>query len=652
MNNRSSQPGCLITVILIIVFLFFLSGNITMCSGDYDPSDSASSFSIVIAIIVDFAIVIGIIYFIGKNLFRKSENEPKPKIQGPVTSNDIKKTTSSPVVHENVSPALPYVPSKPYMPQSIDYTSQRISTIKPVDIPVRIAQMRKIKLPNHEKYVSLSYSGYSGYSYLNSHSAELFKMQAKFMVDYSDNYSEVLSFHQYSPTYALMTDTQLRTYFTWRSQVRRGIIGKIDVSYAFVYIYELLMLIGATSKENAIDLLIQFWVRFREYDLTIDRYMRLWLKDFFVYYRLDGNFLDLQNRFPDDKNTRSVKYITEILNHNYNDKTSFLNELSTYHYHNSIFYNDILGYMLDQCLPLVLDQIDHAFQDIKVSLPELLLGKFQSTHYWTPFANAVFELEIPEDSFKIRINALEEYGYDNGSWFSRSLSENIFPKSLLGYITKTMEAELRELTGFRAKLTPNVVSMIQEPSLSKKVQAFVFSSRFESIIRDTAKAYFSKSGIAPQAFKRAKIQDLPIIPPEVRIDISKLDAIRSASIITQERLTIEEEYPSEITYPPASSEQMPLLSDDAEISSNSDHDKIILSPAQVECLSIILSGKSVNARLADLSKQSGKMRELLLDSINEALYPYLGDTIIDQSSSEPYVYEEYFEYAQDLLKGE
>ena len=86
-----------------------------------------------------------------------------------------------------------------------------------------------------------------------------FIRQGRFMADYEDEASWAgLGFVCYFPTYHDMTTRQLRGYFAWRTHVRRGDYQPIAISAAYIYLYELLNLIGADSPEDALEKLKGF----------------------------------------------------------------------------------------------------------------------------------------------------------------------------------------------------------------------------------------------------------------------------------------------------------------------------------------------------------------------------------------------------------
>lgn len=77
--------------------------------------------------------------------------------------------------------------------------------------------------------------------------AELFYRQGLLMADFEDDCPYNGTFKSYFPTYNAMSDRQLRGYFTWRAQVRRGTVEETSTSFAFLYLYELICGIGVDN---------------------------------------------------------------------------------------------------------------------------------------------------------------------------------------------------------------------------------------------------------------------------------------------------------------------------------------------------------------------------------------------------------------------
>lgn len=119
----------------------------------------------------------------------------------------------------------------------------------------------------------------------------LFVQQALLACDYEDDYEYEGEFSHYFPTYRAMSNAQLRGYFAWRTRVRRGVVEKTSLSFAFVYLYELINGIGSSSPEEGFRKLAAFCEAYRRLDGRIGRYARIWLDDYVVYHGLDRELL-------------------------------------------------------------------------------------------------------------------------------------------------------------------------------------------------------------------------------------------------------------------------------------------------------------------------------------------------------------------------
>ncbi|MCL2696153.1 MAG: TerB N-terminal domain-containing protein, partial [Clostridiales bacterium] len=124
-------------------------------------------------------------------------------------------------------------------------------------------------------------------------SARVFYKQAVFMRDFTDDFAEKVGFSAYFPCYQMMGYKQLRSYFTWRSRVRRGEVAETSVSYMFLYIYELLNNVGVGSPQEGLERLLAFLGDFSFHGgVSLNAYLVRWLKDYYVYYGLEGSFGD------------------------------------------------------------------------------------------------------------------------------------------------------------------------------------------------------------------------------------------------------------------------------------------------------------------------------------------------------------------------
>ena len=121
--------------------------------------------------------------------------------------------------------------------------------------------------------------------------AELFYRQGLLMADFEDDCPYNGTFKSYFPTYNAMSDRQLRGYFTWRAQVRRGTVEETSTSFAFLYLYELICGIGVDNPLDGFNKIKAFWDVYRAFEPGIDRFARVWLQDYAVFHGLDPKLL-------------------------------------------------------------------------------------------------------------------------------------------------------------------------------------------------------------------------------------------------------------------------------------------------------------------------------------------------------------------------
>ena len=139
----------------------------------------------------------------------------------------------------------------------------------------------------------------------------IFLKQAKFLANYEDDFSFHGDVVRYFPTYQALTDQELRGYFSWRTKLRAGNLQKTSLSFAFLYIYELLNQIGTVSPIDGYRKLLAFRDNYGTLDAGILPYLNRWLTDYVIYYNLDANLLAESKRVLFDRSISVLEWIQD-----------------------------------------------------------------------------------------------------------------------------------------------------------------------------------------------------------------------------------------------------------------------------------------------------------------------------------------------------
>lgn len=117
-----------------------------------------------------------------------------------------------------------------------------------------------------------------------------FFREATTLKGHTDRFAYSGDFKRYYPVYEDMTPEQRRGYFSWRTAWRAGETRAAPLSFVYVHVYELLMLIGVESPEAGMAELERVMAAYPE--ASVKRNLRMWMRDFAIYYGLGGAWRD------------------------------------------------------------------------------------------------------------------------------------------------------------------------------------------------------------------------------------------------------------------------------------------------------------------------------------------------------------------------
>lgn len=502
--------------------------------------------------------------------------------------------------------------------------------------------------------------------------AELFYRQGLLMADFEDDCPYNGTFKSYFPTYNAMSDRQLRGYFTWRAQVRRGTVEETSTSFAFLYLYELICGIGVDDPLDGFKKIKAFWDAYRAFEPGIDRFARVWLQDYAVFHGLDPELLRDSKTVAFDNALIELRRAARGLapapapsdlppaRRKTSEPTlplppdeageerlmTAINALSTYNLNNSRLDRSHHRDLRHVACAVYVRMARYYDTHRKTGIVASLFGEETAMPY-TMFASAVFFAPERHEDCEYRLDPIHIYRCQNGFWECMRIHGSRQKSSKLGEMMRACDQRLR------LALDPT------HPLKEEKVPKYL-----AKIIDDEIVAWLS--------------WDAAHQPVKIDIDLSQLGHIRSAAAQTREALLIDEEREDDVSMeaeatlieqpntesapsmtagpgematrqdepdePTVSTEEFgvvaPLLvSVPAPVTPAPAEAANKLAPAADAFLRALLERNTAQATLA--AAQSGKSEDMLVDSINEALFDLVGDTVIEFGSAGPQIIEDY-----------
>lgn len=500
--------------------------------------------------------------------------------------------------------------------------------------------------------------------------AELFYRQGLLMADFEDDCPYNGTFKSYFPTYNAMSDRQLRGYFTWRAQVRRGTVEETSTSFAFLYLYELICGIGVDNPLDGFNKIKAFWDVYRAFEPGIDRFARVWLQDYAVFHGLDPKLLRDSKTVMFDNALIELRRAARDLvpapsgqtpKHRKTSEPTLplppdevreerlmaaINALSTYNLSSSRLDRSHHRDLRHVACAVYVRMARYYDTHRKTGIVASLFGEETAMPY-TMFASAVFFAPERHEDCEYRLDPIHIYRCQNGFWECMRIHGSRQKSSKLGEMMRACDQRLR------LALDP------AHPLKEEKVPKYL-----AKIIDDEIVAWLS--------------WDAAHQPVKIDIDLSQLGHIRSAAAQTREALLIDEEREDgasaeaeaadsgqpeaepvadatveavaaaagqdESDEPTISTEQFgvvaPLLAPTPAFAAAAPADATNeLAPAADAYLRALLEHNAVQAESAVV--QSEQSEDMLVDTINEALFDLVGDTVIEFSAAGPQIIEDY-----------
>lgn len=449
--------------------------------------------------------------------------------------------------------------------------------------------------------------------------AVLFYKQAKFMENFEDDYEGHAPFSMYFPNYQMMGYEQLRTYFTWRSKVRKGVVGQTSFSYVFLYIYELINNVGVKNCEDGFGKLAFIWKEYRAYEKKLDKYMNVWIRDYYITNEFYAPLRELLQKTGSLEKLYSPSVPESLFD--------FYYPYSEYKIKKSIFYDSETEKTIGACFDYVVRALDAFLLGQGGEFEDLIF--YSKSNTWVPFSKALYcSFSGQKKNRTVILSDTEKYRCENGRWTS---SKNKIPKEngrlIIGYILKRIEQFFRRVTKFKYRLTadPGKISLPEVARLVQDPQGFF--RRIDAAILE----YYRQS------------QRIT-----VTVNAGRLETIRENAQKIQEKLLVgDEDAQTGPERPAAEPESEPAAVKPEDGPAAAKAGDIwgtfarSLNRTEKTAVRMILRGAPMGG-LHAFAKSGGMMLEVLIDNINQKAIDVVGDNIIELSDTAA-IFDEYKE---------
>ncbi len=506
-------------------------------------------------------------------------------------------------------------------------------------IPEKILQMQKIYDPVDVRRDAREYYFYT---------------QGKFMEDYTDDYTGRAQMTRYFPTYHSMNPSQLRFYFTWRTNLRKreqdeekaGSVTPWTTEEVLqqrfligLYLDELIGNIGCTREEGCRKL-EALKVRAGADELLAKRIGQA-MQDYRIYY-------GIREEKTEDMTLPRAVHVLEVFENYLSGKAKELpfDEMtifralckgSGYPFGNPAKKDiPLLAHVCAQCFGQVSGYYTgHGMR----SLTEQFFGRKGSRLYFL-FEDEVFYDHLHYQDYTFALDEDDIFTCTNGTWHKLSHAWNYRDSSALATLCHEIDRQFRD--AFHTK------SPLKDAGIDSAVESLI-TGVIASVLEERKKA----------AYEAAH--------PKVEIDFARLSGIRSDAEHTFNQLNVDGEAedfvsapakapvpapepspavsPAPVLTPVSSPAPSPVREERKEPSDTVPASSVTLTDIQKTFLSLVLRGEDAEG----YARECHQMLSVLVDGINEAFYDEIGDSVLEEDDGKVNLIEDYREDVEGYL---
>ncbi|GIP26928.1 hypothetical protein J23TS9_20580 [Paenibacillus sp. J23TS9] len=465
-----------------------------------------------------------------------------------------------------------------------------------------------------------------------------FMQQAKALANRTDEQVSFVPFMSYWPIYEQMNESQLSWYFYWRSEVRGGQYLFTDLSYIFVYLYELIHGVGWEHPKQGYDLMMRIWDGYAKRYPNLNGYMADWICDFVLVHQLDIPMIDILSRSSASQTGElfDMELMRLFSDHPTSLSFEMILTLSDYDMQRSKFYLEGGSTLLEEYIPKVVALIDSFLQKTtgKKLVNTFYKGNGKAVERYL-FRSAIYDASLYGRTYTLQISHLRKC------------------PPLRYYITQLLrctENKLRELQHFKGRLrgvtlkseTETLIQRFLEkefaPEKSSKPVISINPDRLAELQRDSEDV---RSMLTLEEWDECE-QDVELRSEVPFQDQAGTVGMASDAPLTDTQETTHSVVPHEIDIQASG---QAVVWDTADMDEDWNQFSGQLKQAHLDTLYALKTELS-STELDLIAEQYGTMPALLLDEINQAAMETIGDLVIDGES----ITEEYIDYFETLKR--
>lgn len=527
---------------------------------------------------------------------------------------DWVEVTLSKVVDEDVKSLLDYA-FKTATSGSNNFVAQQLIYLPKDDetsaysaqlIPQRKAEPTQKENKNVPSLLQKMRESYDYMVLASDRRAYNFYKQGQIVANYEDDYDQIYELRCYYPDYHSMNLHQLRTYFTWRTQLRQKDFTVSSTAYVYVYLYELLNNIGVTSPEEGYKKLLEFQDKYADsYDQHMKDYLHQWLQDYVLYYGLDR---EKANAMFADKLAidRDYHILRNPSDYSPDELTAVFAQKSSYLQKCRLYKNNP-----ENWAKLVSSVWQHVYQTAPETFTKLIAKQTFSSGEL--FRGAIFYFHDKDDLREYVIDSERKYQFKKEKYYCQAWQPLKDQAKLLNAFFHEVDRLVRQEFHLGHPMKPRKI----DPELLQLIKEG---------LADYQKQVTEE--------RRAKVE----------IDLSGLDQIRTDASTTRDALLTDEEKQEEAK----EETSVPEIIEEEEASAEETGGLAELNAEENFLLNALLQ----NQPYAPYLKEHHLMASIVVDAINERLFDEIGDAVIEfNDQDEPEIVEDYIPDIQELLEG-